>query len=325
MYGLQRISYYHKTHHIPKQDIFWLALSDCSTNLQTVLQLSLSNVVEPPALGGQLLKWIGSKHRVAGEIAGYFPRDFETYIEPFLGSGALMARVAPTRGLGGDRFGPLVEIWRVLAKDPDTLKRWYSRWWHRAQVLGKKDAYAECLDSYNRHPNGADFVFLCRACYGGVVRFRKADGFMSTPCGIHDPISPESFAARVDTWHLRLRNCEFFQTDYRELMQQAGPGDLVYCDPPYVHSQTILYGAQEFRLEELMRQIALAKERGARVVLSIDGSKKSGLSACPIETPHGLFERVISINCGRSMLRRFQLEGATAENEMVADRLLLTY
>ena len=262
---------------------------------------------------------------MAVEIAAYFPRGFETYIEPFLGSGALMARVAPPRGLGGDRFGPLVEIWKSLASDPDTLKRWYARWWCRIQAVGKKEAYAECLASYNRAPNGADFVFLCRACYGGVVRFRKADGFMSTPCGIHDPISPESFASRVDNWHLRLRTSEFFHTDYRELMQRAGLGDLIYCDPPYVHSQAILYGAQAFRLDELMTEIVLAKERGARVALSIDGSKKSGLTDCPIEIPSGVFERAISINCGRSMLRRFQMEGETGENELVADRLLLTY
>lgn len=287
--------------------------------------MSLSSVAEPPALRGQLLKWIGSKHRVAGEIAGYFPRDFPTYIEPFLGSGALMACVAPARGLGGDRFGPLVEIWRKLADHPEELKGWYNRWWHRARIVGKKTAYAECLASYNRKPNGADFVFLSRACYGGVVRFRKADGFMSTPCGIHEPISPESFAARVDNWHLRLRTCEFFETDYRELMQRAGPGDLIYCDPPYVHSQTILYGAQSFRLDELMDEIQLAKGRGARVALSIDGSKKSGLTDCPVEIPEGLFEREISINCGRSMLKRFQMEGESAEHEVVADRLLLTY
>lgn len=290
-----------------------------------MLQMTLLNVAEPPALGGQLLKWIGSKHRMSAEIARHFPTNFDTYIEPFLGGGALMARVAPQRGIGGDRFGPLIEIWKTLATDAPLLKEWYAERWHRIAVVGKKEAYAECLARYNRNPNGADFVFLCRACYGGVVRFRKTDGYMSTPCGIHDPISPESFASRVDAWHLRLRHCEFVQSDYRELMRRAGVGDLIYCDPPYVHSQGILYGAQAFKLEELMREIALAKERGARVALSIDGSKKSGLDDCLIEIPKGLFARELSINCGRSMLKRFQLEGETAENEGVSDRLLLTY
>lgn len=290
-----------------------------------MLQMSLPEVVEPPALSGQLLKWIGSKHRVAAAISAYFPRDFGTYIEPFLGGGSLMARVAPSRGIGGDRFGPLIEIWQTLVADPDKLKEWYATRWNRISEVGKKAAYAECLARYNRQPNGADFVFLCRACYGGVVRFRKADGFMSTPCGIHDPIPPESFAVRVDVWHRRLCHCEFRNVDYRELMAEARSGDLVYCDPPYVHSQAILYGAQSFRLEELMDEIVKAKARGARIALSIDGSKKSGQNSCPIKIPPGLFARELSVDCGRSMLRRFQLEGGSAESEGVADRLLLTY
>jgi len=197
-----------------------------------VEQLSLPEVAEPPALGGQLLKWIGSKYRVASEIAGYFPKNYRTFIEPFLGSGAVIATVAPPNGLAGDRFAPLIEIWQTLATDPERLKKWYSERWHRIAAIGKKEAYAECLASYNRSPNGADFVFLCRACYGGVVRFRKLDGYMSTPCGIHDPIEPSTFEARVDAWHLRLRHCEFVLADYRELMRRADSGDLVYCDPP---------------------------------------------------------------------------------------------
>ena len=288
-------------------------------------QLSLPDAAEPPKLGGQLLKWIGSKHRVAGEIVRHLPKDFETFIEPFLGSGALMARLAPSQGLGGDRFGPLIEIWQTLVSDPETLKEWYAERWNNISKRGKISAYAEYLASYNRRPNGADFVFLCRACYGGVIRFRKADGYMSTPCGIHDPISPESFSARVDVWHARLHHCEFVQADYRELMQRAGADDLVYCDPPYTHSQTILYGAQEFDLGELMSEIAACKERGARVALSIDGIKKSGLDCCHIDIPTDLFKREILIDCGKSMLRRFQLDGRHAEDELVSDRLLLTF
>ncbi len=262
---------------------------------------------------------------MSAEIARHFPSHFKTYIEPFLGGGALMARVAPDRGIGGDRFGPLIEIWKTLVTDPSSLKKWYAERWQKIAVIGKKAAYAECLARYNQNPNGADFLFLCRSCYGGVVRFRKADGYMSTPCGIHDPILPESFAARVDVWHHRLRHCDFIQADYRELMRSAGPGDLIYCDPPYVHSQAILYGAQSFKLGELMQEISLARDRGAHVALSIDGSKKSGRDDCSIDIPRGLFARELSINCGRSMLKRFQLEGGSAENEGVFDRLLLTY
>jgi DNA adenine methylase len=108
-------------------------------------------------------------------------------------------------------------------------------------------------------------------------------------------------------------------------MGRAGAGDLVYCDPPYADAQAILYGAQAFSLERLFRVIAACKGRGARVALSIDGTKRSGERICDVPIPEGLFEREALVNCGRSMLRRFQMGGQTLEGEVVADRLLLTY
>ena len=102
-------------------------------------------------------------------------------------------------------------------------------------------------------------------------------------------------------------------------------GDLIYCDPPYSHSQSILYGAQDFNLSGLFEKIQEVKEKGVKVVLSIDGKKKSGNYLCDLPSPEGLFEEESYVRVGRSMLRRFQMEGQTLESEMVSDRLLLTY
>jgi len=108
-------------------------------------------------------------------------------------------------------------------------------------------------------------------------------------------------------------------------MSMAKPGDLIYCDPPYSYSQGILYGAQEFDLDNLFQMIEKCKSRGVYVALSIDGSKKSGNHICELEIPDGLFERELYVHCGRSMLKRFQMSGRTLEKEEVKDRLLLTY
>lgn len=273
---------------------------------------------------GQLLKWIGNKQRMAEEIVSYFPDVFRIYHEPFLGSGAVLATLAPKKGHGSDAFAPLMEIWTGLQDDPDSLKGWYESRWHR-MMSGKKVArYEEIKASYNTRPNGADLLFLCRSCYGGVVRFRK-DGYMSTPCGAHQPISPESFGKRVDEWHRRLAGTNFDDLGFEEAMERASAGDLVYCDPPYTHSQAILYGAQEFSLKRLLEIIGRCKKRGVFVALSIDGTKRSGNMICDLPIPAGLFEQEVYIDCGRSMLKRFQMGGKTLETEKVADRLLLTY
>jgi DNA adenine methylase len=279
----------------------------------------------PAPFRSQLLKWIGSKQQQADAIIAHFPAHFGTYFEPFLGSGGVLGVLSPERALASDGFRPLMEIWRSLLDDRETLKRHYADRYALVAELGKKGAYEHILRSYNARPNGADLVFLCRACYGGVVRFRKQDGHMSTPVGIHDPILPESFAARVDAWHARTRGTQFHHLDFTDAMSRARRGDLVYCDPPYSDSQTILYGAQSFSLDRLFDSIAACKARGARVALSIDGTKSSGRKLCDIPIPDRLFVRQEFIAVGRSMLKRFQMEGRTLEQHEVRDRLLLTY
>ncbi len=301
-----------------------------SSSAASVAQMQLPLIREPslrkPAPPrGQLLKWIGNKQRLAPTIISFFPKGFGTYYEPFLGSGGVLATLAPESAAATDSFEPLIEIWQTLQCYPDTLKRWYADRWQRMMAGDKVGVYEDIKASYNARPNGADLVFLCRACYGGVVRFRQADGYMSTPCGPHRPIAPEAFSRRVDEWRFRVEGAKFGRIEYEAAMGAAQQGDLVYCDPPYSHSQSILYGAQSFSLEHLLEVISRCKERGVFVALSIDGVKRSGKHVCELPIPEALFEREALINCGRSMLKRFQMNGKTLEEEVVTDRLLLTY
>ncbi len=273
----------------------------------------------------QLLKWIGNKQRMAHLIGSLLPGDYRTYHEPFLGSGAVLGTLAPSRACASDVLVPLMEIWQMLSADPETLKHWYSSRRGLVTPENKVEVYEKVKASYNAGPNGADLLFLCRTCYGGVVRFRKSDGFMSTPCGAHNPMPSATFAARVDEWAYRTRGAVFQNVDYRLAIEQAAAGDVIYCDPPYTDTQAILYGAQAFKLHDLIEAIDRAKARGVRVALSIDGTKKSGLYKVLHDFPAGLFEAEAAVTVGRSMLRRFQMEGQELASEIVADRLLMTY
>jgi DNA adenine methylase len=273
----------------------------------------------------QLLKWVGNKQKFACEITNLFPKYFNTFYEPFLGSGAILATVSPTKGVGSDVFTPLMEIWQTLKDNPNELIEWYAERRSRLDEEDRVEVYNDIRTQFNTNHNGADFLYLTRACYGGIIRFRKSDGFMSTPCGAHTPIPVNTFKIRVQEWEERLKNVDFLNADYKNIFEMARPGDLIYCDPPYSHSQNILYGAQSFKLEELLQCIENAKRRGIYTALSIDGNKKSGDYICDLPIPDGLFEQEHFISIGQSMLKRFQMEGQSLESEKVSDRLLLTY
>lgn len=299
--------------------------SEIQPGLFTLEQAPLPIQVATRPFRTQLLKWVGNKQKQAEEIIANFPDHYGTYFEPFLGSGGVLGVLAPKIAVASDHFSPLIHIWQTLRDDKEQLKRQYAERYALIDRRGKKAAYERVLASYNKNPNGADLLFLCRACYGGVVRFRKHDGYMSTPVGVHDPVTPESFSKRVDIWYGRTQGARFLHLDFAEAMSRARAGDLVYCDPPYSDSQAILYGAQSFSLRRLFDAIADCKARGVFVALSIDGTKYSGRKLCDVAIPEGLFEREEFIHVGRSMLKRFQMDGLTLEDHVVRDRLLLTY
>ncbi|EFU60363.1 DNA adenine methylase [Actinomyces sp. oral taxon 180] len=278
------------------------------------------------SLPPQLLKWVGNKQRIARQIVDAFPLDFGVYYEPFLGSGAVMGALAPNCAVGSDVLPALIRIWDRLVHAPEELISDYDR--YRAQIdkgVDKRCVYRRALDDYNLSNDDRAFVFLSRACYGGVIRFRKADGYMSTPVGAHMPISTESFRKRVYSWRERVVGATFDCMDYREAFELPQSGDLVYCDPPYVDTQKILYGAQSFDFDDLIGCIDDAKSRGVRVAMSIDGSKQGGRKWVDLDLPRNLFESEVRISVGKSMLRRFQLAGEVLDGEEVVDRLLLTY
>ena len=185
--------------------------------------------------------------------------------------------------------------------------------------------YEVIRDRFNQDHNGFDFCLLSRTCFSGVIRFRKADGYMSTPRGPHKPISPATFQKRVRLWSELIQKANFNVASFEESMSKPQKGDVVYCDPPYTHSQGIIYGAQDFNITRLWDKIADCKDRGAYVMLSINGTRESQKKDISIEIPEGLFERELLVNCGTSMIDRLQNSGKEMENEVVHDKLLLTW
>lgn len=281
-----------------------------------------------------LLKWIGNKQRFADEIISYMPHSFRNYYEPFLGSGAVMAELLYAdaaklfphfeHAYGSDVLPFLIDIFNITKENPQSLIEFY-----RKEISeyyqSPMQKYEEIKTRFNINNNPYDFVLLSRTCYSGVIRFRKNDGYMSTPRGPHKPINANTFEKRIRQWNQLLQKATITCESFTDAMNRPNEGDLVYCDPPYTHSQSIIYGAQEFDITVLWAKIAECKDRGAKVILSINGlrdSKKKNISAVP---PEGLFERKLLVNCGTSMIDRLQNGGKEMKEKRVDDQLLLTW
>ncbi len=281
-----------------------------------------------------LLKWIGNKQRFAETIVSYMPATFNNYYEPFLGSGAVMAELLFSdrnkmyphfhQAYGSDVLPFLVDIFHLVKNDPNKLTSYYETEINQF-MDNREEKYAEVRERFNKQHNALDFCVLSRTCYSGIIRFRKADGYMSTPIGPHKPIRPETFKERVQLWHTLLEKASFCVCDFESAMSKAQKGDVVYCDPPYTHSQGIIYGAQSFQIEKLWKAIESCKARGVNVMLSINGMRESQKKDISVDIPDDLFVRRIVVDCGISMIDRLQNNGKAMMDEEVNDLLLLTW
>lgn len=277
----------------------------------------------PTFMAQPLFKYIGNKYRSAERIVGNFPSEYDTYYEPFFGSGAVLGRLAPRRSVASDACKPLIDLWRLVQSDPQSLADSYTENW-RAYQSDRQRAYDVAKDRFNSRQNPHDFLFISRACYGGVIRFRK-DGYLSTPLGPHKIISPTTFTKRLSEWRRLTEHTIFIHADYSDVVRQAGENDLIYCDPPYVDTQKILYGAQAFDLAKMYGHLRDAKKRGAFIALSIDGMKHSGNKIISVMPPSDLFEVETYLSLGGSMLKRFWRGGGDVLDEHVKDRLLISH
>ena len=86
----------------------------------------------------------------------------------------------------------LIEIFQIVKADPSKLTDYYEKEISK-YYESPDECYLQIRDRFNTDHNALDFCLLSRTCYSGVIRFRKADGYLRTPRGPHNPIAPSTF------------------------------------------------------------------------------------------------------------------------------------
>lgn len=222
------------------------------------------------------LKWAGGKRRLVPELSRRLPAQIGTYLEPFVGGGALFFALSGTgrwqRAVLSDANAELVLTYQAVRDDVEGVIRELSR--HVATEEHYYAVRALTPADLSRTESAARMIYLNRTCYGGVYRVNAAGKFTGTYSKdqrgliICRPDNLRAASAALD-------GVEIMCCDFETAMGLAGAGDAVYCDPPYVPlgatSNFTSYTPGKFRHrdQELLRSAAdCARARGASVLAS---------------------------------------------------------
>lgn len=187
---------------------------------------------------------MGSKRRLLPQLLAATPPEFSTYIEPFLGSGALLYALRPQTAIACDHIPALVTLHQAIRQDCDAVMERY-----RVLSMTKRQSF---FDVRQRYPDvsPAEFFFLLKNCHGNRYRVNRAGKF-NTPYKENSlqTVSPkaiETTARKVRQSSAALSSCNvrFVCSDAVPVVADAKPGDLLFLDPPYqwVSSQEHDYG-----------------------------------------------------------------------------------
>jgi DNA adenine methylase len=222
-----------------------------------------------------LVKWAGGKRNLLKVYKKLFPKRFNNYHEPFLGSGAVFFFLKPQKAVLIDKNEELINFYEVVRDHPLELMELISTYkvdkdfYYRIRELEPKN-----LSKIER---AARFLYLNKTAYNGLWRV-NSKGKFNVPFGRYKKVKFFDRENLLKASKL-LKNAVLLCSDFEEVVKYAQKGDFVYLDPPYYPlsetSNFRNYTSEGFSKEDHLRVYKVFKtltEKGCFVMLSNSNS-----------------------------------------------------
>lgn len=208
------------------------------------------------------LKWAGGKYAILHKILPTFP-PATRFLEPFAGSATVFLNTPYQHCILAELNADLIHLYTHIKQEAATFIPACQAYFipennTAAAYYALREAFNCTTDTQQR---AALFLYLNKHGYNGLCRYNQ-QGFYNVPFGFHKkPYFPEK---EMIFFKQRSLQTEFIISDYQKTFALAQPGDLIYCDPPYVPlSKTAKftgYASRDFTAEDQAQLAQLAQE-----------------------------------------------------------------
>lgn len=196
---------------------------------------SPAQTASPAQAAGPVLKWPGGKGKLLPTLNSLLPTG-NRLIEPFVGGGSVFLGTDYPNYLLMDALGDLISMYREVVDRPDRVIELARPLFQDAAA--NKDIYLKIRRAFNKEPESADvraayFLYLNKFGFNGLCRYSQTGNF-NCPFGKNKkaPTLPED---NIRAFSKRVREkAVLLHGDFTDAFKLAVPGDVIYCDPPYV-------------------------------------------------------------------------------------------
>lgn len=253
-----------------------------------------------------VIKWSGSKRSQAENIINHFPKEIDTYYEPFCGGASVLRRLLDSdikvnRYVCSDLNDGLIALWNEIKNNPKDVSDYYFKLWHELNENDdkerKKKYFTMVRERFNREKNPLDFMFIMRTTTNGMPRYNSSGEFNNSFHVTRNGIIPETLEKIIYEWSeiLNNNNVEFRCCSYEVI--QPNENDFMYLDPPYANTKGMYYGKINYnRFWNWLRSCK------CKYALSFDGL--SGNVDSTYEVPEDVYSKHEYLLNGNSSFKR---------------------
>lgn len=225
-----------------------------------------------------ILKWVGGKRQLLNNIMPLVPTR-GTYVEPFLGGGAVLFAHQPKKAIVNDYNFELMNVYQVVKNNPEQLIQLLQihcannseDYFYEIRELDRTEEYTEL----SQIEKAARILYLNKTCFNGLYRVNSS-GYFNSPYGKYkNPNIVNAPVIRAMSKYFNENEITLLQGDYKEVLKKAKKGNFVYLDPPYmpISSSANFTGYTENgfgykQQEELKQECDKLKNKGIRFVQS---------------------------------------------------------
>jgi DNA adenine methylase len=228
------------------------------------------------ALARPILKWAGGKTQLIPELVSRMPRQFNKYIEPFFGGGALFFHTKPENSIIADINPELANLYNMVAEKPLEIISLLKDFENTSDFF--YNVRARDRESLGPEMQAARTLYLNKTCFNGLYRVNKKGQF-NTPYGKYTNPNIVNEIGILSASE-RLKNTTFENLSYSETLEKhAEPGDFIFLDPPYLpigqYEDFKRYTKEGFYEEDhraLAEEVKRLSEMGCHVLLTNSNS-----------------------------------------------------
>ena len=228
---------------------------------------------------------MGNKQKHLKHLLPFVPSEYNTYIEPFVGSGSLFLHLAPEKWIINDLNSDLIYIWKDIRNHHEEVLKTMQDFVDSTKGMTKDQLLLHCRKTTDQinfmkpSPQKTGLILILKKyVYVGDIFIKKKYYFSGLKKKLESNYLDINYKENLICINKFLQHSgKIYNQDYKKTLEKAKEGDFIFLDPPYIENTVTIYynKNQNFNgfLNGILEEVKKLDAKGVKWMMTQNDSK----------------------------------------------------